>query len=257
MSYSTLISANTVQQYEFHIRVFAPENQKVPLEEWCKNKMFWKPHNIHHMAPKPYFVMVREGDHYDSTTKRQVRGHFHIILRSIGALVKGEPNLEKTHKELRESFKSTFPSFVGNGSYSIAKVKNDNLLSYILKTIPREDICSAAGEARDPMPKNLTYYGISVLTLASTPLWTTRKKHFNHEIVDNLVHWYERVKYDDPTFHYNNTCIQAKYYIDACLEILRYCREKERWIPRSYYAKICLQAEVISPYAYLAITQIF
>lgn len=82
---------------ELTLRINANYCSPESLHEWCKKRC------------KSYLISKQEVGHVNKTP------HYHIYLRS---------NFKRS--TIRVSFKKTFPQAIGNGGYSIAKIKTDS-----------------------------------------------------------------------------------------------------------------------------------
>lgn len=234
--------------FPFHLRVFdTSAGLKTRLLAFLDRLMTWKPNlnpTVSHPFIHPRYIMVKEGEKYDKITKKTIRSHFHCYLDVFPALVKDAPNLQKTHIEIRELFKTSFPTLSGNKSYSLQKQKNNNLLSYILKEIDRE-------KPLDQQP--IEFYRFTLQDIQNVPIWIPKKQLFKQELHDHMVSWANIHTHNHPTHLIPGV---PRYYIDACIEILKWCREKHRFIPRSQYSQICYDLGIITPYEFLSLNHI-
>lgn len=163
------------------------------------------------------WVITAEGAYYDKVQHRHIRPHYHCWLQYVGA-----------HATLREKFKSAFPDYKGNKSYSIKsqKKEGDNLLSYILK----------GGNI-------IGFKGITLPELLVVPDWVDKKTHFRSLLKKHLKEWLLHNCIDNIVTNYihNNEHFRHLFF----MQITIYSREKDKWISKNDYYKLAYELEVI------------
>lgn len=166
------------------------------------------------------FIITREGGGYDKTKHRFVRPHVHIWLHS-----------QLSHLKLREAFKKSFPGCSsGNKDYSIHSQKKDNLLSYILKG-----------------NKIIDFHGVTKEYIDNVPVWLDKKVLFKQEVWNHIQY-----KMDEYKKHNSYKIVYQPYgYRNYLHDIMRFCKDNDRWLPKTIIIRYAYQLDVISVDAYL------
>lgn len=235
-----------------HIRVFQTADdiskELIKFLDNCYTESLQRTtdHGVLNLATNgPQYIMVREKEHFDKTTKKRRREHFHILLK-IDQFLKTNNHDEATHIIIRNQFKETFKNLQGNKAYSIAKARSKTLLSYILKT---------TNGGKDNI---VGFRGISEETIKTTPLWEEKKVHWYKKLKQHIETW-KTIQLLDHSLQYppnHHLHSDDSLYPSACIEILKYCRENERNISRQQYRMLCLDTNIITPYEYLRLSSI-
>ena len=192
----------------FHIRVHRPPIFDPSFVFFCKSVM----------DPSAQFIISREGGGYDKCKHRFIRPHAHIYIKT-----------DLTHIKLRKVFKEMFPSIADNKDYSIAKQKKDNLLSYILKG---GNIVKQSGFTQE--------------YIDSIPEWVERKQYFQ----DLLIRHIKGLQFE----HEQSKCLTPfkplwfkPYDFEQYLtDVMKFCREKDKWLPNAIINKIAYKLDIIS-----------
>lgn len=161
------------------------------------------------------FLIAREGGGYESKKKRFIRPHVHIYLRTI-----------LSHVNLRKAFKKAFPDDIkGNKDYSIQVQKKDTLLAYIIK----------GGNIL--YQKNIDISGVEP--------WIDPKTNFQEELIKYLKG--KQYECNNCPMDVTSNWLYKPYGYDRyCYDLIKYFREKDRWLPKAICFRIALKLKVIS-----------
>lgn len=200
---------------QFHIRVHRPPIFDPSFVLFCKSVM----------DPSAQFIISREGGGYDKCKHRFIRPHAHIYIKT-----------DLSHIKLRNVFKEMFPTISNNKDYSIARQKKDNLLSYILKG---GNIVIRSGFTQE--------------YIDSIPEWVERKQYFQDLLIGHInVKMYEaEIQAGTNVSNSYPGIIYRPYDFEQYLtDTMKFCREKDRWLPNAIVNKIAYKLDIISVHFY-------